>query len=62
MSPLNLSTQGLEIIAASDNLPSQRVAEKAGARREGLLRHRLLLGGRPHDALIYSLIRADLGR
>jgi RimJ/RimL family protein N-acetyltransferase len=56
-----LEFQRLEIVAARDNLPSQRVAEKAGAHREGVLRNRLFLRGQPHDAVIYSIIREDIG-
>jgi RimJ/RimL family protein N-acetyltransferase len=47
----------LEIVAAVDNRRSQRVAEKAGAIREGLLRNRLLLHGQPHDVVIYAILR-----
>ncbi|HEY2625026.1 MAG TPA: GNAT family N-acetyltransferase [Dyella sp.] len=52
--------QRLEIVAASDNRASCRVAEKAGARFEGIARHRLSLHGQPQDAAMYSLIAADL--
>jgi RimJ/RimL family protein N-acetyltransferase/N-acetylglutamate synthase-like GNAT family acetyltransferase len=45
----------LEIVVAVGNLPSRRVAEKLGARREGLLRDRLLLADGYHDALMFSL-------
>jgi RimJ/RimL family protein N-acetyltransferase len=47
----------LEIVAATENLRSQRVAEKAGAHREGVVRSRLLLHGRFHDSVLYSIIR-----
>ena len=47
----------LEILVAVGNTASHRVAEKAGAEREGVLRRRLLLHGRPHDATMFSLIR-----
>jgi RimJ/RimL family protein N-acetyltransferase len=47
----------LEIVCAVANHASQRVAERAGAVREGVLRHRLLLHGRPVDAVMYSLVR-----
>jgi ribosomal-protein-serine acetyltransferase len=50
----------IEIIAAVDNRASQRVAEKAGAQKEGMLRRRLLINGIHHDAFIYSLIPDDL--
>ncbi|OGF14572.1 MAG: hypothetical protein A2W00_07540 [Candidatus Eisenbacteria bacterium RBG_16_71_46] len=49
----------LEIVTAVGNTRSQRVAEKAGARREGILRARLLVHGHPHDAVMYSIVRAD---
>jgi ribosomal-protein-serine acetyltransferase len=47
----------LEIVIATANLASQRVAEKAGAVREGILQSRLLLHGLSHDATMYSLTR-----
>jgi len=55
-----LKFQRLEILAAIDNVASQRVAEKAGATREAVLRKRLLLHGRAHDAVMYSFIIGDL--
>ncbi|MES2072933.1 MAG: GNAT family protein [Pseudomonadota bacterium] len=50
----------IEIVVRHDNLASRRVAEKLGARAEGLARNRLLLHGEPKDAMMYSLIPADL--
>jgi RimJ/RimL family protein N-acetyltransferase len=47
----------LEIVCAVGNQASQRVAERAGAVREGVLRNRLLVHGRPVDAVMYSLVR-----
>ena len=47
----------IEILAAAGNVQSQRVAEKAGAIREGTLRQRLLLHGVAHDAVIFSIVR-----
>ena len=55
-----LGLNRIEIIAAVDNIASQRVAERAGAVREGILRHRLSINGVPHDAVLYSLLREDL--
>jgi RimJ/RimL family protein N-acetyltransferase len=55
-----LGLQRIEIVAAVDNIPSQRVAEKAGAVREGVLRKRLLIRGKPQDAVMFSLVREDL--
>ena len=42
------------------NAASQRVLEKAGFVREGLLRSYVTLGGRSDDAVMYSLVRSDL--
>jgi ribosomal-protein-serine acetyltransferase len=47
----------LEIVCAVENRRSQRVAERAGAVREGVLRNRLQLHGKAVDAVMYSLIR-----
>ena len=47
----------LEILVATDNVASRRVAEKSGAVYEGTLRSRLLIGGTHHDAALYSFVR-----
>jgi ribosomal-protein-serine acetyltransferase len=47
----------LEIVCAVGNVRSQRVAEKSGAMREGILRDRVLLPRGPSDAVMYSLVR-----
>jgi ribosomal-protein-serine acetyltransferase len=51
----------VELLAATGNVASQRVAEKAGFQREGVARN----AGRTHggrvDLVVYSLIPADLG-
>ena len=49
----------LELFVPVGNKASQRVAEKAGARWEGLLRKRLMLGGGPQDAVLYSLVAEE---
>ena len=49
----------IEILAAVENIPSQKTAEKAGATREGVLRKHLNISGRIHDAAIFSFIRED---
>ncbi len=49
----------VEILVAAGNLASQRVAEKAGATREGVLRDRLNVWGMYHDAVLYSLLATD---
>ena len=58
----NTEFQRLEIVTAQGNTPSQKVAEKAGAAREGLLRSRLKLNGIMHDAVMYSIIRPNSNR
>lgn len=55
----NTNLERLEIMPALANLRSQRVAEAVGARSEGVLRSRLLLEGRFHDALMYSIVRSQ---
>jgi RimJ/RimL family protein N-acetyltransferase len=54
----NTEIERIEVVAALKNGRSQRVAEKAGALREGIARSRLLLQGQFHDAAIYSFIRS----
>ncbi len=51
----------LEIVVAAGNEASRRVAEKAGALREGTLRSRICVHGTMHDAHVYSLIRPRPG-
>lgn len=55
-----LGLQRIEILAAVSNLASQRVAEKIGAAREGVLRKRLLIRGEPQDAVMFSLVQENL--
>jgi ribosomal-protein-serine acetyltransferase len=59
-----LETLGLyriEIVVEETNTASLRVAEKAGAQREGLLRNRLYSRGTPNHAVMFSLLPQDLG-
>lgn len=49
----------IEILAAVENIPNQKAAEKAGATREGISRKRLVIGGRIHDAALFSFVRED---
>ena len=50
-----------EIVVAVGNKPSLRVAQKCGARREGVLRNRLIVRGKALDAVMHSLIPQDFG-
>ncbi len=42
------------------NVASQRVLERAGLRREGLLRSFIVYGDRVGDAYLYAAVRGDL--
>ena len=55
----DLPPNRIEILTAVENIPSQKAAEKAGAMREGILRKRLIIGDRIHDAVIFSFVRED---
>jgi RimJ/RimL family protein N-acetyltransferase len=46
----------LEIVAAHDNQPSRRTAERIGGVFEGILRNRLVLKGMAVDAAMYALV------
>ena len=56
-----LQLHRLEIVVDIDNRRSQRVAEKAGATREGLARQRCKTGTTYRDACMFSLLSVDLG-
>ena len=51
----------LELLAATGNVASQRVAERAGFTREGVLREaRPAPGGRRSDMVLFSLLEEEL--
>ena len=52
----------VEILAATGNRASQRVAERAGFTREGVLRSYTDNKGERLDMIAYSLLPGDLGR
>jgi RimJ/RimL family protein N-acetyltransferase len=52
----------IEIVAAVGNDASQRVAAKVGATREGVARNRLMVRGTPLDAVVFSLVPADVAK
>lgn len=56
----NTDLQRLEVVAATENLRSIRVAEKAGAFKEGILRSKISVFGRHYDGAMYSIVRGDL--
>ena len=55
----DLPVNRIEILSPIENIPSQKTAEKAGATREGILRKRLFIGGKSHDAVLFSFVRED---
>jgi RimJ/RimL family protein N-acetyltransferase len=54
-----LGLQRIEIVVQRENLPSLKVADKLGSKREALLRNRVLLHGIPREAYLHSLIPTD---
>jgi RimJ/RimL family protein N-acetyltransferase len=57
-----LNLKRIEIVVDVDNIASQRVAEKSGAIREGILRNRLAQHEKSTDAVMFSLIPQDLNK
>lgn len=55
-----LALARLEISCGPDNFASQRVAERCGFVREGLLRAHLVHKGRRRDSVVFGLLPADL--
>ncbi|MDQ2747599.1 MAG: GNAT family N-acetyltransferase [Acidobacteriota bacterium] len=55
----DLPINRIEILIAIENIPSQKAAEKSGAAHEGVLRKRLIIGDRIHDAAMFSFVRED---
>jgi RimJ/RimL family protein N-acetyltransferase len=57
-----LELQRIDLVTDPDNLASQRVAEKAGFQREGVLRaHLRHPDGRIRDSVMFSLLPGELG-
>jgi RimJ/RimL family protein N-acetyltransferase len=56
-----LELERLELVTDPDNIASQRVAERVGFKREGVLRSHLVHpDGRRRDSVMYSLLPAEL--
>ena len=55
-----LKLNRLEIVMDIDNIASQIVAEKIGAKKEGLLRKRMMHHNKFHDSFMYSLLPEDI--
>jgi [ribosomal protein S5]-alanine N-acetyltransferase len=56
----NMELERVEALIEPANLPSQRLVEKTGFQREGLLRHYEYTCGTFDDLYIYSLLKEDL--
>jgi len=54
-----LQLNRIEIIIETKNTNSQRVAEKLGAKKEGIMRKRLLIHDTFRDAFLYSILAED---
>jgi RimJ/RimL family protein N-acetyltransferase len=57
-----LGIERLNLTTLPENVPSQRVADRAGFTREGLLRAWITTADRRRDAVMYSLLPDDLSR
>ena len=57
----NLGLIRVEVVIAVGNEASQRVAEKSGAQREGILRDRITVREQVLDAVMFSFTRGDFG-
>jgi RimJ/RimL family protein N-acetyltransferase len=55
-----LKLMRIEILVATGNARSLRVAEKVGAKREGILRNRITIRDEVHDGVMHSLIPGDI--
>ncbi|WNB90906.1 GNAT family protein [Bacillus sp. NEB1478] len=55
-----LQLERIEALIEPANLPSQRLIEKQGFQREGLLRHYEFTCGKFDDLYMYSILKADI--
>jgi len=56
----DLGIERLQLTCGPDNVASQRVAERAGFTREGVLRRHLPFKGQRRDTVVFSLLARDL--
>ncbi len=56
----DLGLTRIEIAAIPENTASRRVAEKAGAKLEAIVRSRIVMHGQAYPAALYSLLPEDL--
>ena len=55
----NMDLMRIEARTMLENIPSQKILEKVGFKKEGILRSYRIIRGEPTDVLIYSLVRSD---
>ncbi len=55
-----LGLERIELLAATGNVPSQQVAERAGFRREALLRSYFAHDQKRHDMIVYGLLANEI--
>jgi RimJ/RimL family protein N-acetyltransferase len=56
---IDLGLNRIEIICATENKASSKVANKLGAKKEASLRSRLIINEKVHDAYLYSITSSD---
>ncbi len=56
---LNLRFHRIEVRCAVDNFPSQRIPERLGFTREGILRDSMLIEDEFVDSILYSILSTD---
>lgn len=54
-----MQLQRIEARTMPGNIPSQKILEKLGFKKEGVLRNYRIIRGKPEDVVMYSLIRED---
>jgi [ribosomal protein S5]-alanine N-acetyltransferase len=57
---LHLELERIEALIEPDNLPSQKLVERKGFTKEGLLRHYEYTRGKFDDLLIYSILKNEI--
>lgn len=55
----NMGLERIEARTMLDNIPSQKILDKIGFKKEGILRKYRVIRDKPTDILMYSLIRSD---
>jgi len=56
----DLNLNRVELYMSINNLASKKIAEKVGAKLEGVMRNRIVRNKKNEDAYLYSVIKSDL--